>query len=336
MGTGCEEEDPFGHLRDQSSDTDDDDDDDDGDKNEDDKNGDDKDSSTGGSGEDDSDGKDSEGESTGGDDNTDDSNSDNTDGTDEKPPENKLCDLRPTSLAILGDASPAGVTVGGTKDDKNAFKILHGHLKSELGLSELGYENYASDGAKFVELDQKQMLEVSTSTDGPVMVVVHAGSHDLAGYLFKSDQDAKDDFDGEWVKSHKSLKNLVAHFENKDKFPKGATIVINTLYNPFDDCQEYYKLVIRVSEVKTELMGKFNQKLRDFAAEYDNIVIADQHPAFLGHGHHHDNEKCPHYKSGSDYLMKGGADNTNLSTKGHAFMGNVLKTTVDKMFKGCS
>lgn len=334
LGTGCEDEDPFAHLRDTTSDTDGDNSDDE--------------ASTGASSTKDDDDRDDKGETTGKEDNEDsstgtqDENSGDTDTTDggdttgQEAPENKMCDLRPTSLAILGDATPAGYTVDGGDDDANAFKILHEHLKSAHKLSELSYENYAANRAMFVALDQEQMLKVSENDKGPVMVVIHSGSHDLANYVTKLDSVAENDFDGEWKKSLNSLNKLVAHFDDDQKFPNGATIILNTLYNPFDDCQERHNVVVRISEVKTKLMAQFNQNLRDFADKHDHVFVADQHPAFLGHGHHHANEKCPHYKAGSDYLMQGGADLTNLNEAGHAFMGNVLKETVDEIFKGCS
>lgn len=330
LGTGCEEEDPFAHLRDSTSDSDGDE------ENEDD------DGTTGGSKKDDGDDdkktdgdddkKDSEGTTGKGDtDNSSDSDdtSDNTGSEGEQDtPKNKMCDLRPAGLAILGDATAAGK---GVDEDETAFRLLHGHLKSKHGLTKLSYENHGVEDSKFVKIEQAQMHEISSDADGPMMVVIHAGSHDLAGYIFKLDDIAKSDFNKEWKKSLDSLNKLVAHFDDKDKFPNGTTIILNTIYNPFDDCQEFHG-VVKISKVKTELMGKFNQNMRDFADDHDNVFIADQHPAFLGHGHHHDNKKCPHYKDGSEYLMK---DLTNLNAAGHAFMGKVLKDTVDKIFKGC-
>jgi hypothetical protein len=86
-----------------------------------------------------------------------------------------------------------------------------------------------------------------------------------------------------------------------------------------------------MSPVKTELIGDYNDDLVAKAQSQD-AHIADQHAAYLGHGHHYATASCPYYVEGSDGWM---FDQIHPNTPGHASLGAVLSATADEIYAGC-
>lgn len=241
----------------------------------------------------------------------------------------------PARYVVLGDAVPAGAEgINGPDDPVNGFKKLHTYIKEKYKVAELSYENVAKAGAVTADIPGKQIDTVDTGKAGHVLVNIHVGGNDLAKFILKSDKAAQDAFDGTISKAEADWRSVFDFFEDKSKFPDGATFIVNTQYNPFDDCTELHNL-FRVSDAKIELMKKFNQRLRDLTKERKTGIVADQYLEFLGHGHHHAKSQCPHYKDGADYWLIGGADLTNINEKGYAAMGRVFEKVADTLYAGC-
>lgn len=257
------------------------------------------------------------------------------DGTGGGKEKKKDCVL-PARYIVLGDAIPEGKTgIDGPDDPANAFKMMHTYIKEKYKVQELSYENVGKSGTSTKDVPGGQMDEVETGKPGHVLVNIHVGGNDLAKFILKSDKAAQDAFDGTISQVEADWVKMFEHFENKDDFPDGATFIVNTQYNPFDDCTEAHNL-FRLSNVKIDLMKKFNQRLVDLADARDNAVVADQYGVFLGHGHHHDKSKCPHYKDGADYWLVGGTDLTHINEKGYAAMGGEFEKVADSLYSGCT
>lgn len=255
-------------------------------------------------------------------------------GTDTGPGDKKECVL-PARYIVLGDAIPEALTgLDGPDDPANSFLLLRDYIKSKYKATDLTYENIAKAGAATKDVPGEQLDRVDTSKSGHVLVNIHVGGNDLAAFILKSDQAAKDAFDSTMSQAEADWIKVFEFFEDKSKFPDGATFIVNTQFNPFDDCTEMHNL-FRLTDVKIDLMKQFNGRLAALAKARDNAVVADNYAAFLGHGHHHDNDKCPHYESGNDYWMVGGADLTHINEKGYAGMTKVFEGVADTLYAGC-
>lgn len=354
LSVGCGEDIPFQDLREtsESSGEDDDDTSDEKDK-KDDKTDDKNDTTTTTGGGDDKtrDDKDDTTTTTGGGGDDTDTNS-GSDNTDTETKENPMCKKLPGHLVVLGDFTPAGRDpISGPDDAKNGFKMVHEHLKSAYKLNDLEYKNVAEATSEFKAMASSQMQKVDANYEKPVVVLIHSGSNDLAGFIQKSDNEASAAFDPKWGEAKDALDTLVAHFENTDSYPGGVTFFIDTLYNPFDDCQQkVHSSVLNIgmgaSVKKTELMGQFNQNLRNYANEHDNFELVDLHPVFLGHGLNHDEKDCSNYIDGADSWMKGGSFTigqlltdksplTDVNETGHAKVGELINAKFDRIFDGC-
>lgn len=248
----------------------------------------------------------------------------------------KDCAPIPKRYVVLGDAIPLGKEgIDGPDDPRNAFKMMHEYIKETYKASDLSYENLSKGGAATKDVPGEQIDNVDTGKPGHVLVNIHIGGNDLAPFIAKSDSDAENVFDGTMEKAEADWQTVFDFFEDKSKFPDGATFIINTQYNPFDDCTETHNLVWKLTETKIRLMRQFNERIAALATNKANAVVADQYREFLGHGHHHDNDKCPHYKSGSEYWLLGGVDLTNINEAGYAAMGRVFEKVADNLYKDC-
>lgn len=248
--------------------------------------------------------------------------------------EKKDCVL-PARYIVLGDAIPEALTgLDGPDDPANGFLMMREYIKSKYKATDLTYENLAKAGTATKDVPAEQLDRVDTSKPGHVLVNIHVGGNDLAAFILKSDKAAQDAFDGTMSQAEADWESMFAFFEDKSKFPDGATFIVNTQYNPFDDCTELHNL-FRVSEVKIGLMKQFNERLANLAKARDNAIVADQYSVFLGHGHHYDNDKCPHFSAGNDYWLVGGTDLTHINKQGYAAMAKVFEGVADTLYAGC-
>lgn len=246
----------------------------------------------------------------------------------------KECNL-PARYIVLGDAIPEALTgLDGPDDPDNSFLRMRDYIKSKYKAADLTYENLAKAGTATKDVPGEQIDRVDTSKSGHALVNIHVGGADLAAFILKSDKAAQDAFDSTVSQAEADWETVFDFFDDKSKFPDGATFIVNTQFNPFDDCTELHNL-FRLSDVKIGLMKKFNERLTNLAKGRDNAVVADNYSAFLGHGHHHGNDKCPHYESGSDYWMVGGSDLTHINKKGYDGMTKVFEGVADKLYAGC-
>lgn len=256
-------------------------------------------------------------------------------GSEKDPGEDKKECVLPARYIVLGDAIPEALTgLDGPDDPANSFLLMRDYIKSKYKAADLTYENLAKAGTATKDVPAEQLDRVDTSKSGHVLVNIHVGGADLAAFILKSDKAAQDAFDKTMSQAEADWVETFEFFEDKSKFPDGVTFIVNTQFNPFDDCTELHNL-FRVSDVKIGLMKQFNGRLEALAKARDHAVVADHYSAFLGHGHHHDNDKCPHYESGNDYWMVGGTDLTHINEKGYAGMTKVFEGVADTLYAGC-
>ena len=247
--------------------------------------------------------------------------------TGEPPPGD--CQPVPTRMVVLGDSIPACVGVGGKDSDDCAPKRLNDHLAATYG--PLTYENLAVGGAVTSDVSNDQIFDIEVGVPGHVIVMIYIGGNDLAQYMFLPDQTAMDG----WMNTTgpevaAAWEDVLDFLGDPANFPDGVTLLMNTQYNPFDDCTAppYF-----ISETKIELLHAHNQALMDRAASREWAFIADQHPSYLGHGHYVNDASCPHYDETFEGWM---GDLIHPNTLGHQHLGDVMAEAADlEIYGGC-
>ena len=246
------------------------------------------------------------------------------------------CAPTPTRYVVLGDSVPAGsVGVNGKEDPQNGFKVMQQYLIDNYADSSLTYENYAVGGAQTAGVPDSQLGNIPTGMPGHVLVNIHIGGNDLAPFIFQSDQQAEDAFDPLIADGLANWQLIFDFFDDAGNFPDGTTLLVNTQYNPFDDCDATHS-GISLSDLKSALLREYNETIEAEAAMHANAYVADQHPVFLGHGHIYDKPECASYiDSSAQYWMVGGFDFIHANSLGHGAMGQTFVQNANAMYGDC-
>ena len=239
------------------------------------------------------------------------------------------CLPTPTRVVVLGDSIYTCVTAGGPDSAGCAPKIVQTHVSEILGPTT--YENFAVNGAVTHDIPDEQLGMIPVGMPGHTLVLIYIGGNDLADYIFASDEDTiagyaekRPELDANWV-------DIFAFLQDPANFPDGTTILMNTQYNPFDDCTAPpYNL----SATKIDMLHMFNEDLIAKAAAQPNAYIADQHGPFLGHGHHYRVDSCPHFIPDAEAWMID-LDLIHPYGAGHVNLGDELNLVVDGLYAGC-
>lgn len=256
---------------------------------------------------------------------------DPTDPTDD-PTAGEVCGETPTRMMFFGDSLFACFGQdGGTDGMGCSARLAHEYLEQTYAPGAT-YENLAVSGAVTSEVVREQMPNAPVGMPGHTLVVIWVGGNDISPLLLASDEEAQDSYDNELGPSIRAdWESMLAWVDDPANFPDGATLIINTQFNPFDDCSA--DPFAFMSPLKTMLLGDYNDELRAYADGNDRRFVADQYPVFLGHGHHWNSDECPHYESTNDYWMIGGTDLVHPNTLGHVSMAGTLRGTLDEIYR---
>lgn len=252
---------------------------------------------------------------------------DDDDDDDMPPPPAGTC--RPTAerFIVLGDSIVACQGVGGTDSPDCAPKQFHTHYDSTY--QTVPYENRAVSGARTADVVNQQLATVPTGMAGHALVVIYVGGNDLSPNLLLPDAAAETSFAQLSTELEGHWEQIFAFFEDAANFPDGATLLINTQYDPFDGCTAQ---PWNVSQVKLGLLVEYNEAMTARGDARDWVFVADQHSPFLGHGHHAAAPDCPYYAEGSEGWMN---DFIHPNAAGHANLADVMAGTAATMYEGC-
>ncbi len=242
-----------------------------------------------------------------------------------------VCGDIPTRMMFFGDSLFACFGQDGKIESETCSARLSHEYLAENYAPDATYENLAVSGAVTRDVVNMQLPGAPVGMPGHTLVVVWVGGNDISPLLLQSDAAAEDAYRNELVPEFEMLwDGIEAWVDDPANFPDGATLIINTQFNPFDDCSaDPYAFM---SPLKTQLLGEYNDTLRARVDARPNTYLSDQYPVFLGHGHHFGTEGCPNYADGSAYWMLGGADLVHPNGLGHVSIAGTLNGALDEVF----
>jgi hypothetical protein len=219
------------------------------------------------------------------------------------------CRPTPARFIVLGDSI---AECASTPRSECAPTLVFDYLKAHAS-SSLTFENHAVDGTRVSDL-VSQAAQVEGGP-GHVFVWIYSIGNDLLG-------GATDP-----VPLVEGYKNLFDYFSDRSRFPGGATFLLNTQYEPYDQCA-VPGVANPGSPAITQLIKDMNQKVfLDVAEARPDTIAIDHYPDFLGHGENADVSGCPYC----------GADNTpwvyavHPTVAGYAHMAAKWETALDEM-----
>jgi hypothetical protein len=239
----------------------------------------------------------------------------------------RACAPKPKRLVVLGDSITDCSVIGGPNDPDCVSRLFYDYVKTNFA-EDLAYEPHAVGGATTNGIAQ-QLANVQGGP-GHVLVMIYIGGNDLAPYIFQSDSAAMSGYTQMLPGIVSDWADFFSFFSDEAKFPDGVTVVMNSQYNPFDDCTASpYNL----SALKINLLHMFNAVLVDMANEhFDNTLLIDQFTPFLGHGHHYNVASCPHYVAGAKGYMQ---DLIHANAEGNKALAEQLNHGADLLYEDC-
>jgi hypothetical protein len=234
------------------------------------------------------------------------------------------CGTTPKRYVVLGHSVAHCFAVGGINSDMCSLKTTHSLMAQRYpGIT---YENYAVDGAVIPDVVKTQLAKVAPGP-GHVFVNLFIGGNDLAAHITESDTAAVASWEKLKPQAIADHETMFAYFNDKSKFPDGATFMINSQYNPFDECVAgFYSFV---SLRKQQIIGEFNQVLSTLVSAHKNSALVDQYSSFLGHGHNAKNATCPKYVANYAVWM---SDMVHPNAEGHVNLGKEMSRTIDGIY----
>jgi hypothetical protein len=231
---------------------------------------------------------------------------------------------RPTRMIVLGDGIVACSNVGGKAAPDCSVKVLADYLSASYAPA-MKYENAAVAGAVTADVPAGQLPMVKTG-GGHVLVLVYVGGQDVAPPLLLPEATAQTLLTAEMPKMTAAWDRVVTFFEDKTRFPDGSTLIMNSQFDPFDDCTAapYF-----VSPKKIELLHDYNDMLQSIAFRAA-AELTDQFNPFLGHGHHYNDPRCPHFQAGAEPWM---GDLILPNAAGHKNLYRQWKRVVDQLYR---
>ncbi len=247
------------------------------------------------------------------------------------PSGGEICGEIPERLMYFGDSLFGCFGQDGGKEGPSCSARLSHEYLAENYAPGVTYENLAVNGAVTRDVVNQQMPGAPVGMPGHALVVIWVGGNDISGLLLASDADAEATYRNDLAPELELLwDSMIAWVDDPENFPDGATLLINTQFNPFDDCTA--DPFAFMSPLKTQLLMEYNDVLRARVADRPNTYLADQYPIFLGHGHHYGTESCPNYTADSPYWMLGGTDLVHPNGLGHVSMAGTINGVIDTMF----
>ncbi len=247
------------------------------------------------------------------------------------PSGGEVCGDIPTRMMFFGDSLFACFGQDGKIESETCSARLSHEYLAENYAPGVTYENLAISGAVTSDVLNMQMPGASVGMPGHTLVVIWVGGNDIQPLLLQPDPAAEDTYRNDLVPMFETQWDQIeAWVDDPANFPDGATLIVNTQFNPFDDCSA--APFAFMSPLKTQLLGEYNDTLRARVDARPNTYLSDQYPVFLGHGHHYGTESCPNYEEGAAYWMLGGTDLVHPNGLGHVSIAGTLNGAIDDVY----
>ncbi|MCH2109483.1 MAG: SGNH/GDSL hydrolase family protein [Polyangiaceae bacterium] len=222
------------------------------------------------------------------------------------------CAPQPTQAFVFGDSIAACY---GVSEEVCAVGAIADRLDG------VPTTNLAEGGS--VTADIAAQIQSAEPEDGHALVVIQVIGNDLTPFIIYSDEQSLEEIGG--------LQAEVLQIWNEDIFPAledkfsdGYTLVMNTQYNPFE---------CTLGAVKDQLILETDDLLIGIAEEHaSTTVIANAHPAWVGHGNGFENTECATHDPEYEGWM---ADVIHPNEVGHAYLGLLWVDALDFLSSDC-
>ena len=139
-------------------------------------------------------------------------------------------------------------------------------------------QNLATDGATIGEVFGEQLPQLDDSAD-PLLITLTIGGNDLlSAFGNRPRKELLARIAADVAEAYDFLVDLM-----RGRFPN-ATIILTTVYDPSDGLARIPGVFDDVPELPMHVLDQLNDHIRTLAGGTPNVLLADVHRHFLGHG----------------------------------------------------
>jgi hypothetical protein len=195
------------------------------------------------------------------------------------------CRPLPARLVVLGDSVADRIT--------QPSKLVTG-LRARV--PNLVYEKFSVSGSRVSDLPAQARLVAPGA--GHVFVFIWSLGNDLlVGGILQPDADL--------APLHAAFAEVFDYFSDRGRFPGGATFLLNTYYDPFDNCDAPGARPWRGQATMDRVRYLHEVFFLDVAEARPDTVAIDHYPDFLGHGSNANIKGCPYCGSDNTQWVDG-------------------------------
>jgi len=138
--------------------------------------------------------------------------------------------------------------------------------------------NLATDGATIGEVFGEQLPQLEDSAE-PMLITLTIGGNDLlSAFGNRPRKELLARIAADVAEAYDFLVDLM-----RGRFPH-ATMLLTTVYDPSDGLARIPGVFDEVPELPIHVLGQLNDHIRTLAAGTPNVLLADVHRHFFGHG----------------------------------------------------
>lgn len=142
----------------------------------------------------------------------------------------------------------------------------------------LRFENLATDGATIGEVFGEQLTQVDSSDDPAILTLTIGGNDLLSAFGNRPKRDLLDRIVADIVEAYDFLVDNL-----RSRFPAG-TLILTTVYDPSDGTGKIPGVYDDRGTLPLDTVDRLNHHIRLLAGGTRNVLLADAHGHFLGHG----------------------------------------------------
>jgi lysophospholipase L1-like esterase len=138
--------------------------------------------------------------------------------------------------------------------------------------------NLATDGATIGEVFGEQLPQVEDTSDRVLITLTVGGNDLLSAFGNRQRRAVLEKIESDVAEAYDFLVDLL-----RGRFPN-ATIIVTTVYDPSDGTGRIPGVYDNAPALPLDILDRLNNHIRALAQGTPNILLADAHRYFLGHG----------------------------------------------------
>lgn len=138
--------------------------------------------------------------------------------------------------------------------------------------------NLATDGATIGEVFGEQLTQLEDSTDRVLVTLTVGGNDLLSAFSNRQRHDLLERIAADVAEAYDFLVDLI-----RGRFPN-AVLILTTVYDPSDGTGRIPGVNDQGPALPLDILDRFNDHIRSIATGTPNVLLADAHRHFLGHG----------------------------------------------------